>query len=149
MSQTETGLWPAHLKAWMMTVPKRMKRAEKMSDRMGIISRLEGRNVLWLKEGKRNRSPYQTTLPAVSAETLRGCIPAMVIHTKCIMTRVLTLNHDSVSDAIQINEVVNFACICLFVALKAVDGVHRLTSLSREGHHIFEGCNHMQHSSTE
>lgn len=25
----------------MMTVPKRMKRAEKISDRMGIISRLE------------------------------------------------------------------------------------------------------------
>ncbi len=24
-----------------------------------------------------------------------------------------------------------------------------LTSLSREGHHIFEGCNHRQHSSTE
>lgn len=30
----------------MITVPKRMKRAEKISDRMGIISRLEERNVL-------------------------------------------------------------------------------------------------------
>lgn len=36
-----------------------------------------------------------------------------------------------------------------FFALNAVDGEYRLTSLSREGHHIFEGCNHMQHSSTE
>lgn len=30
----------------MITVPKRMKRAEKISDRMGIISRLKERNVL-------------------------------------------------------------------------------------------------------
>ena len=29
-----------YLKAWMMTVPNRMKRAEKMSDMMGIISLL-------------------------------------------------------------------------------------------------------------
>lgn len=34
----------------MITVPKRMKRAEKIRDRMGIISRLEERN-----------SPNQTT----------------------------------------------------------------------------------------
>lgn len=30
----------AHLKAWTMTVPKRMKRAEKMRESSGIISRL-------------------------------------------------------------------------------------------------------------
>lgn len=36
-----------------------------------------------------------------------------------------------------------------FFALNTVDCEYRLTSLSREGHHIFEGCNHMQHSSTE
>lgn len=33
----------------MMTVPKRMKRAEKISDRMGIISRLGEKNALLLK----------------------------------------------------------------------------------------------------
>lgn len=43
ISQTKTRWWPPDLKAWMMTVPKRMKRAEKISDRMGIISRLEER----------------------------------------------------------------------------------------------------------
>lgn len=44
--EQDRGLF--YLKAWMITVPKRMKRAEKISDRMGIISRLEERNVLWL-----------------------------------------------------------------------------------------------------
>lgn len=32
-----------HLNAWMMTVPKTMKRAEKIKDRIGIISRLAGK----------------------------------------------------------------------------------------------------------
>lgn len=36
------GPW-AHLKAWTMTVPKRMKRAENMRDSSGIISRLEAK----------------------------------------------------------------------------------------------------------
>ena len=37
------GLAPGYLKAWTMTVPKRMKRAEKMRDSRGIISRLEAK----------------------------------------------------------------------------------------------------------
>lgn len=32
-----------HLNAWMMTVPKTMKSAEKIKDRIGIISRLAGK----------------------------------------------------------------------------------------------------------
>lgn len=35
--------WAGYLKAWTMTVPKRMKRAEKMRDSRGIISRLEAK----------------------------------------------------------------------------------------------------------
>lgn len=34
----------------MITVPKRMKRAEKISDRMGISSRLEERNVMIVRQ---------------------------------------------------------------------------------------------------
>lgn len=37
-----------HLNAWMMTVPKTMKRAEKIKDRIGIISRLAGKK--WSKK---------------------------------------------------------------------------------------------------
>lgn len=46
MSQTAKEPWLSHLKAWMMTVPKRMKRAEKISDRMGIISRLDTKDTI-------------------------------------------------------------------------------------------------------
>lgn len=51
---SDTRLWwfrlnhCSHLKAWMMTVPKRMKRAEKIKDKMGIISRLqETKQFIW------------------------------------------------------------------------------------------------------
>lgn len=43
----------AHLKAWTMTVPNRMKRAEKMRDSKGIISRLEAKAVLATAAGIR------------------------------------------------------------------------------------------------
>lgn len=39
-----------HLNAWMMTVPKTMKSAEKIKDRIGIISRLSGKK--WSKKNE-------------------------------------------------------------------------------------------------
>ena len=38
--QSQQELTRSHLNAWMMTVPNRMNRAEKIRDRIGIISLL-------------------------------------------------------------------------------------------------------------
>lgn len=58
----------AHLKAWTMTVPKRMKRAEKMRDSSGIISRLEAKAAV---------SPYPLDLGF-------GCLRRKRSETKCL-----------------------------------------------------------------
>lgn len=65
-----------------------MKRAEKMSDRMGIISRLEERNMSLLKHVRENtQQPVSNnnapcSLHVASTCSLRECITAMMGHTE-------------------------------------------------------------------
>lgn len=72
--------WPlAHLKAWTMTVPKRMKRAEKMRDSSGIISRLEAEAAVsphpldWGFGCLRRKSPKPNALHTQKYDHKTGC----------------------------------------------------------------------------
>lgn len=123
----------SYLKAWIMMVPKRMKRAEKIRDTMGITSRLrETKNLIWVLE-------YFTAkcllliFNAPKLEACFFCLFYLQLSSSPEHHNPVSLEHSRLRSS----------------DIEWILKLLLLTSLSREGQSRNEKDNHRHHSPTE